>query len=191
MYCSDCHGAANEESGDPKGPHGSSYKYMLKGPNKLWPIGNAEVPFSLNDISGKNKSDGFPLNTDWSTTLFCLNCHPIYSGGQWMTKAHKEHNDKDYKPDGTTTHNVYCIACHSVIPHGNKRSRLIVYGREGGYGVDVEPYIYVSGTVTYSVMSGFKKAAGPDNYNQDDCYVSGGQDIGCGQHKDDKGGYDP
>lgn len=30
MYCSDCHGADNEASGDPKGPHGSNVKYMLK-----------------------------------------------------------------------------------------------------------------------------------------------------------------
>ena len=34
MYCSDCHGSDNELGGDPRGPHGSNLKYVLKGVNQ-------------------------------------------------------------------------------------------------------------------------------------------------------------
>lgn len=114
MYCSDCHGTDNEASGDPKGPHGSSYKYMLKGTGKYWPT----------------KSDGSTLwtlnTTDTSNTaLFCKNCHPIYDGS-WKNSAHS----------GMSTRGAYCVNCHMAVPHGSKRSRLI------GYNTDLSPYNY-------------------------------------------------
>ena len=38
MYCSDCHAQSNAGS---LGPHGSSVKWMLKGPNQAWPYTTA------------------------------------------------------------------------------------------------------------------------------------------------------
>ncbi|MBI5193521.1 MAG: cytochrome C, partial [Nitrospirae bacterium] len=114
MYCSDCHGTDAEASTDPKGPHGSSYKYMLKGTGKYWPT----------------KSDGstlWRLNTTdaQNTDLFCKNCHPIYDGS-WKNNAHS----------GMASRNPYCVNCHVAVPHGSKRSRLI------GYNSDPAPYDY-------------------------------------------------
>ncbi len=178
MYCSDCHGS--ESTSSPQGPHGSNAPYILKGPRVYWPAGSSGTLFSLNDIRNNTNN--------WSTELFCLNCHPIYSGGTWMNNVHDEHWSRTYKPDGTTNRNIYCIACHSVIPHGTKRSRLIVYdGRDTKYGAaDPEPYRYVSGGVNFAALSGFKKAAGPNSYTKDNCYS---KTSGCTTHTD-KGGYD-
>ncbi len=187
MYCSDCHGADDESFGA-KGPHGSTAKYMLKGTGKLWPLGNQGVPFSLNDISGINKGESpyNVLNTNWSSTLFCLNCHnsfPSSDKNTWSNTAHEKHDDRDYRPtpDGKK-HNTYCITGHSVVPHGNKRSRLMVYRNEP------EPYIYQSGGSTYSALSGFKKASGPFTYDKTDCKSPVN---GCSGKHDWGTGFDP
>jgi cytochrome c553 len=189
MYCSDCHGADDEEAGGAKGPHGSNYKFMLKGERKYWPVSSTGKLFSLNDISGIDKA-GTGLNTNWANELFCLNCHdsfPSSNKNDWKNEAHREHGDRSYKPDGITKHNTYCVACHSVIPHGNKRSRLIVYRSEPA------PYTYQSGGINYSTLQGFRKAAGPFNYDKKYCWTL--QGYGCDEHKDDRGsmvgGYDP
>ena len=51
MYCSDCHGADNELGGDPKGPHGSNLKYILKGENQYWPTkADGVTLYTLGDI---------------------------------------------------------------------------------------------------------------------------------------------
>ncbi len=193
MYCSDCHGADNEASAA-KGPHGSIRKFMLKGSNQYWPASSTGKLFSLNDICGIDRAespyDG--LNSNWSTELFCLNCHdsfPSSNKDTWKNDAHQEHDDRDYEPTpDNKKHNIYCIACHSAVPHGTKRSRLIIYGFNGGYGLDVEPYVYKSGGNTYSALRGFKKPSGRFNYNKKNCYSTLN---GCDTHNNNDGGYDP
>lgn len=113
MYCSDCHGTDNEASGDPRGPHGSSYKFMLKGPGKYWPTKLGGGLWRLNTTDASN------------TDLFCKNCHPIYDGS-WKNSAHS----------GMAGRSPYCVNCHVAVPHGSKRSRLI------GYSTDPAPYNY-------------------------------------------------
>lgn len=104
MYCSDCHGA-DEQTADPRGPHGSSYKYMLKGRGNYWPY----------------KADGVTLWDIDSTTvdnpdLFCQNCH--------RTEAVAVHV---FKSDRSRFANMKCVNCHAGIPHGSKVSRLMAY----------------------------------------------------------------
>jgi hypothetical protein len=181
MYCSDCHGANNEDMADPKGPHGSSYQFMLKGPNKLWPMGTNKL-FSLNDISGRNQEGG-SLNTNWSTTLFCLNCHdsfPSSNKNDWKNKAHQKHDDRNYKPDGSNRRNVYCIACHDVVPHGNKVSRLLAYRSQSSL------YNSYSG-FNYNVIEGFRKTS-RTNYRADNCRTVA--NLGCDKHKDKNNTWD-
>jgi hypothetical protein len=187
MFCSDCHGAENEDAGDPRGPHGSDNESILKGPNTLWPIGNAGVPFSLNDVSNMNRSAGLPLNTNLSSTLFCLNCHnsfPSSNNNTWQNEAHKQHDDREYQPTAGSDHNVYCIACHTVVPHGNRVSRMIAYRSQ------LPEYTTVNGT-NYSVIQGFKKAS---RFNYDDANCFTVQGLGCHPHESDQGsqvgGYD-
>lgn len=106
MMCSDCHGTDNEIGTDPTGPHGSSYKFMLKGQNNYWPTNASGSHYRAGESYG---------GSDWNG-LFCQNCHNIKSG------------------DGSYPHNwkeemngLYCVRCHSAVPHGSALSRLLVY----------------------------------------------------------------
>jgi len=169
MYCSDCHGADNETTTDPKGPHGANNAFMLKGPRKYWPKNAAGGYWTLNDVRNNMNN--------WSNDLFCVNCHPLYLGGTWKNVAHKEHEGRLSGQGG-----VRCINCHIVVPHGSKRSRLI------GYDTDPAPY-NASGIGTYDklLLKGFKKPAGPNNYSKSNCYSTV---SGCTTHGN-AGGYDP
>ncbi|MBI4710705.1 MAG: cytochrome C, partial [Nitrospirae bacterium] len=129
MYCSDCHGADSESTSDPKGPHGSNSKYMLKGSRKYWPLNSSLGLWTLADIQNNTNN--------WSTNLFCVNCHPIYSGSTWQNNVHSRGNHQ--------ATDIYCISCHVVVPHGSKRSRLI------GYATDTPPYNY-NGAGTYEKL---------------------------------------
>ncbi len=153
MYCSDCHGNDQTVSATmPRGPHGSNSKFMLTGNAKLWPMNAFGALWSLNDI----KTD----RNNWQNDLFCVNCHPMVSGGNFVNKVHDENVHQRA--------NVTCITCHVVVPHGAKRSRLI------GYATDVSPYNYL-GTGRYDrlVISGFRKASGPNTYAKNNCTMNG------------------
>ena len=161
MYCSDCHGTDNEASGDPRGPHGSSYKYMLKGPNKYWPT----------------KSGGTTLYTiadfqnGTATGLFCLNCHDL-SGAE-------VHNVR-FGP-ARAMRDLSCVTCHVAVPHGSKRSRLI------GYASDPAPYNYNGNSLK---LDGFKKKS-PNSYSAGDAYSTNSSCRGGPCHSWNNGGYDP
>ncbi len=104
MYCSDCHGADNELGGDPKGPHGSNLKYILKGVNQYWPFKSDGITlYTMDDLVN---------NTD--AGLFCKNCHdPDVPHVNWWNKM----SNKGYQ----------CVQCHVAVPHGSPLSRLIGY----------------------------------------------------------------
>ncbi len=120
MYCSDCHGADNELGGDPRGPHGSNMKYMLKGERNYWPAKPTGELYVVRDIFEGGDTD-----------LFCANCHDLtipqvhrFKGGQ--IGGFETLTD----PLKSTT----CVTCHVAVPHGSTISRLI------GYENFPEPY---------------------------------------------------
>jgi predicted CXXCH cytochrome family protein len=165
MYCTDCHGNDQATSATvPQGPHGSNAKFILTGTAKYWPLNSSGALWSLNDLRNN-------LN-NWSTNLFCVNCHPIYSGGSFKNNTHSRNQHQGV--------GVKCVACHVTVPHGAKRSRLI------GYRTDVYPYNY-NGTGQYEklVISGFRKASSPNNYSKSDCTFT----SGC--HGTQSGTYEP
>ncbi len=165
MYCSDCHGNDQPTSTTvPQGPHGSAYKFMLTGNAKYWPLNATGTLWSLDDIRNNRNN--------WSTNLFCVNCHPIYSGGTWRNNVHSRNQHQGV--------GVKCVACHVTVPHGSKRSRLI------GYRTDISPYNY-NGTGQYEklVISGFRKASGPNNYSRSNCTFP----SGC--HGTESGTFEP
>ncbi|MEK6543707.1 MAG: cytochrome c3 family protein, partial [Elusimicrobiota bacterium] len=168
MSCSDCHGS--DVASDPKGPHGSAAERVLKGPRKFWPKNAAGSLWTLNDI--RNNAN------NWSTNLFCVNCHPLYSNGAWANSAHDAHENRNPGGGG-----MKCILCHNVVTHGSQRSRLI------GYATEPAPYNY-NGAGTYDklLIRGFKKASGRNNYQKSNCYTSA---TGCHAHNNNEGGYDP
>jgi cytochrome c553 len=179
MYCSDCHGADDEGTGA-VGPHGSAVKFMLKGTAKYWPYNNTDGKlWTLGDVRNNTNN--------WSTDLFCVNCHPIYSGGTWKNAVHQkgDHNNRNYTIDGISYTGVPCVTCHLVVPHGGKRSRLIAYGYQSS-SPDVQPYII---NTNVALLRGFKKnASAPGTYDRRDCYSTASQ---CSDHNMNAGGYDP
>jgi predicted CxxxxCH...CXXCH cytochrome family protein len=147
MYCSDCHGTDNENAGDPKGPHASSYKYMLKGPNKYWPTkSDGTTLWELSDVTSTGPAD-----------LFCRNCHPIRDGSGWKNNVHSQSMGM-----GGGHQNITCVECHVAVPHGAKRSRLIGYGTNAT-NPDPAPYDYNGNSLK---ITGFRKASSPTDYNQ-------------------------
>jgi len=157
MYCSDCHGNDQFTSATvPEGPHGSARKFMLKGNSvtpsaQYWPANSTGVLWTLDDVRN-NKNN-------WQINLFCVNCHPIYSGGSFANNVHSRANHQ------STT--IRCITCHVAVPHGAKRSRLI------GYASEPSPYNY-AGVSTYDklVIIGFRKASSPTGYSKSNCSMN-------------------
>jgi len=168
MTCSDCH--ASDIPSDPAGPHGSASQSMLKGPRRFWPKNSSGNLWTLSDIK-ENANN-------WSSHLFCVNCHPLKDGG-WLNKAHDKHDDDKEDWGGK----LACVACHVVNPHGSRRGRLI------GYKDEPAPYNYNgSGTYEKLVLEGFKKSNGPNAYPKQSCFSS---TTGCHKHNTNFGGYDP
>jgi hypothetical protein len=146
MYCSDCHGADNE-SLDAKGPHGSNRIFMLKGNAQYWPAKtDGSTLWTLADLGG----------ADAGNNLFCTNCHP---NDRTQNNAHSENGHWD----GILVSAMSCVQCHTAVPHGSKRSRLITYSSEPS------PYDYNNNTLG---ITQYKKASGPNAYVAGDCQAS-------------------
>lgn len=221
MWCSDCHG---NDATSPVGPHGSNKKFMLKAstarPNAYyWPRNNTNgLLWTLSDIKYNQNN--------WSSDLFCVNCHVLYSGSKFLNNVHDDshhsNNNRwpqiDKYPNGSNIPEtdkyigVPCVMCHVTVPHGYKRSRLIVYGRPAG---DTQSPHQYKNTVTtgrdkafsssyhsgmMGVMTGYKKHTNPDNYDERYCYVPNNETYydktnqprwGCSDHETNDGGYDP
>lgn len=170
MACSDCHGS--DVTSDPQGPHGSSGSRLLKGPRRFWPTSASGNLWTLKDMKDNTNN--------WSGDLACVNCHPLYTDGNWKNNAHEKHEDLSFS-DGKA---MRCVFCHVAVPHGSKRGRLI------GYASDLPPYNY-NGTAALDrlQLSGFKKAPGPTSYTQLNCFSS---TVAChDKHGVNAGGYDP
>ncbi len=170
MTCSDCH--ASDITSDPAGPHGSASQSMLKGPRRYWPKNASGALWTLADIKDNSNN--------WSSNLFCVNCHPLVQNGNLISDPHKEHEDKE---EEWGNRGLACIVCHVVNPHGSKRGRLI------GYEGDAAPYNF-NGAGEYEKLrlKGFKKANAPDTYRKESCFSSA---TGCHKHDTNDGGYDP
>ncbi|SNZ11270.1 doubled CXXCH domain-containing protein [Persephonella hydrogeniphila] len=113
MYCTDCHGADAEDGVDPRGPHGSTHKFMLKGPNTNWPTKTDGTLYTTGDVKD-GTTDG----------LFCTNCHDLTQADPHMIT----------RP--MAMYSIACVECHVAVPHGSPISRLI------GYRTMPEPYNY-------------------------------------------------
>ncbi|ABB31434.1 hypothetical protein GeomeDRAFT_0793 [Geobacter metallireducens RCH3] len=168
MVCSDCHAAP------PTGSTGAT-KYLLKGPRTYWPYNRNGQLWTLGDVRSNANN--------WSTDLFCVNCHPIYSGGSWENNVHGEGDHHDSMTIGGTRFNgAPCVSCHVEIPHGYRISRLI------GYDTDPAPYgtVQANGTKV-QVLKGFRKASSPTNYGEGNCYSTVGA---CDEHNSRSMTYD-
>jgi len=166
MYCSDCHGSSSELGGDPRGPHGSDFKYLLKGSRQFWPKKPDGVLYSMDDLGefGTRDIDGDGSLEDESD-LFCANCHNAsFPHEEWRTQM----AGRGYK----------CVTCHVVVPHGSSVSRLL------GYEDFPEPYNYLGSTLQ---MRGFRKTD-PLVTQKTDVWGNGCGGGGC--HRNDSSTVD-
>lgn len=142
MYCTDCHGSSVEgatgvpiagENGNPWGPHGSNYDFLLKGRwNTL--TGSGQAPEGLcfkchnyNDYScgGTESSGGGGMG--WSH---------MGGGGMGMgTTCPSSPNDSGFSSTINNNLHVFhnqvigkmrCNWCHAAVPHGWKNKALLV-----------------------------------------------------------------
>ncbi|WP_456464875.1 cytochrome c3 family protein [Persephonella sp.] len=162
MYCSDCHGAEAENVGDPRGPHGSNARFMLKGPNTNWPTKDNNELYTVGDIFNGGM-----------TGLFCANCHDL-------TQA-TVHQFKGNRPAFA---GMACVECHVAIPHGSPVSRLI------GYTDMPAPYDYNNNSLRLDGFKVDPTATTrPQRKNR--AYQSDTNPLGgCGCHSTNWGGYD-
>ncbi len=148
MYCSDCHG--NEAAAPAaQGPHGSAANFILRGPNIYWPTDAVGAKYNL----GNNTS-----GTTFLSGLFCMNCHPMRpTTTTWANNVHNEHSGPqgNFTPDQNA-----CVACHILVPHGGKVSRLIAT-RTAGLPAR---YAY-QGDTNNVYVTAFVKAASPTAYD--------------------------
>lgn len=155
MYCSDCHGAyAWDATGTQvKGPHGTSNKFML--------IEGRTWPYKPGGTTYWRVSDLANTNSGWQTQLLCAKCHVLYTN-DYSNTVHKVHRSRN-SPCGSPPP---CVACHIVVPHGSKHSRLITYRND--------PLPYKDSSCT--AIDGFKKSS---SYNKSNCYSTA---SGCTTH---------
>jgi hypothetical protein len=128
-----CSDCHNTDGATAQGPHGSAAQFMLKGTNP----GNWPA-----------------VNLSARTTSWCFNCHAL--GTTAGTNTNNVHLKGDHGSQP-------CYACHIVIPHGGKMSRLI--GDQNG--TMPARYAYNNDLNTMQITSFNKK--GPNNYLETDC----------------------
>jgi len=175
MYCSDCHGADDEVNADPRGPHGSNIKFMLKGPGKYWPKdskGEFFTPAGILGLWGQSQD---------VNELFCNNCHDI----PWIMQNVSPHDSWLRRGIMQTTP---CVGCHVAIPHGSPVSRLL------GYSYFPEPYNYKDENGNYMLkLDGYKKDYNGGDWNlgdAGDAYSTAPECAGGRCHSTYQGGYD-
>lgn len=169
IKCGDCHAA-------PVGPQGTATKFLLKGPRVYWPHNRNGRLWTLGDL--KNNTN------NWSADLFCKNCHPLYSG-RFMNNVHDDGDHlESYRIDGISYRGIPCVSCHTVIPHGARRSRLMAYGYQST-SPDPPPYIINANT---NLLRGFKKARSPWSYDEGNCWST---TSACDEHDSRAMTYDP
>ncbi len=118
MYCSDCH--KSETTTDPAGPHGSNNSYVLL------------APWSTNTGASGTDND------------LCFKCHDRGTYGGGVNNANtasgfsntSQGNLHNYGNSVGNKHRVQCVRCHSFIPHGWKRNKMIIIK-----GTDTAPYL--------------------------------------------------
>ena len=142
MYCSDCH--RSETASDPKGPHGSTQPFILRG---AW-----------------NRNTGSP----GSSNHLCFNCHNF----NVYADENNENNPSQtgFSSDRKNLHafmvgkrGKVCMDCHIAVPHGWQRDHLL------GYNDDPAPYINRTGDGLQRVNTW----RSPGYWTQDSCGTAG------------------
>jgi hypothetical protein len=137
LTCTSCHTNQATPSTEAKGPHGSGVEWAL---DPAYSGDWRTAGLSSGSANGMAYSDGTA-----ATDIICAKCHDLYgtSSGEdgWSNTAHN-------KSGHWVTHRdpKYCTNCHSGIPHGMSRPRMI------GYTDDTAPYGSSNGGSSYGLV---------------------------------------
>ncbi|MBI5055212.1 MAG: cytochrome c3 family protein, partial [Nitrospirae bacterium] len=149
MTCTDCHDSSLTNQ---SGPHGSSVKWMLKGPNQAW-------PYTASTSNGTSGTTGFRTLSNKATSsgtangLFCLNCHP---SANTANNVHSQGNHSS----------AACVNCHIRVPHGGKMPRFVNANNTNGTGTGLPARYWPAGNGTGTIyLEAFVKAATPTGYS--------------------------
>lgn len=152
LTCTSCH---TNESGNAKGPHGSTVQWLL---DPAYPTDwkTSYLVVSKDDPDGMN---GTPI---------CQKCHNLYgAGGVVSNSAH----GRVSRHGGSTNP---CISCHIKVPHGWKRPRLL------GYQSDDPAYAATELNEIRANISHTRDANGSVRWASRDCSTDYLGASGCG-----------
>ncbi|MGB4593730.1 MAG: discoidin domain-containing protein [Coriobacteriia bacterium] len=137
MTCESCHTYTGST-----GPHGSAMKVNI---DPAYPTAYSSGTLSPSTSVGM------------TTGIICAKCHDLNgTSGSWSNIVHKEHDDRGMTEGGR------CVSCHTLVPHGWKRPRLL-----GSTG-DAAGYATVSGgNVEFKLRS-----YTPSSWSKSDCYAA-------------------
>lgn len=111
LTCTSCHINSSTTTTQAKGPHGSSVKWLL---DSAYPTEWKTTSLGTGTLGMSN------------STNICAKCHDLDgASGNWSNGAHA---DSEHR--GTYGQ---CNMCHTAIPHGWKRPRLLGYTTDGIY----------------------------------------------------------
>ncbi|MCL4514926.1 MAG: cytochrome c3 family protein [Firmicutes bacterium] len=157
LLCSSCHGSNTTvvaNSAAPTAVHGSANAFILK------------APFST--ATGRSTSTDNDL---------CFKCHDRYTYGGSSNRTTNsgfsnsgEGNLHNLGGMVGSKHRVACVSCHSAIPHGYQRARLLVKHDE--------PAPYNGGSKLVLYISDSQAATRSGNWRQSDaaCWINGRAD---------------
>lgn len=180
--CVECHSNADPAGTGPKGPHGSDVWPILWGP--------------YDGTTGMSGGWG-----SWGTSTsnhLCFRCHDYakYTNSTYTMQPYTtgfSNGSKNLHAYHVGRKDAPCISCHSGIPHGWMRKRMLVFGRTlaSDPGADPAPYnshgtYKFDGNSDYGIPSNVGSARGKTldtitsgNWQQNDCH-SGVPVIGVG-----------
>lgn len=124
LTCTSCHANDANSATQAKGPHGSAARWILD-PAYSGDWKNAGLS------SGSTNGMAYQNGTS-ATDIICAKCHDLYGTGGingWSNTAHSRSAHFVTRTDAK-----YCTTCHTGVPHGWKRPRLL------GYSTDPAPY---------------------------------------------------
>lgn len=122
LTCTSCH--TSQSASGAKGPHGSSTRWMLDPAyTEDWKVAGVY-----------SAGTGMTTNGTGDANILCAKCHDLYGPGGSGGFSNAAHDGSRHEwADMYNSQHVTCNTCHTAIPHGWKRPRLLGYQSDGPY----------------------------------------------------------
>jgi len=145
MTCTNCHTNTQTPATQASGPHGSSAQWIID-PDYATPWRTTYLSATANGMS--------------NATNICAKCHDLNGTGTWSNTVHARIAHQ-------TSTRGRCNNCHTGVPHGWKRPRLLGYTTDGTYAT-------ATGGLTKIDFGGYTTSGGTVAWTAGDCEASCG-----------------